>query len=327
MNARALVTATIASFALSLAALACSPAQPSASSAAPPSVDVAAPLRGVADRGADPAVVLLDVDGQGSCAGALLAPDVVLTARRCVALVHGDAQCPATGAQIAGMRDLTTIRVLVGEEVASATERARVRAAVVPDTDELCGADIALLALDATIDEIEPLAVHPTGAAVGDHVRSVGYRAAQKVVRDHVAVAATSAREIALAEAPCDTPPGGPAIEEATGQVVGVFSRSGPACASADGYDVDTRVDAFAPLVQAALAAGAPSTSTHRAKPRKSPVDLGATCNAGAECAAGACVAYADSQYCTRSCGPVDPCPSKTRCMASEQGARVCVAP
>jgi hypothetical protein len=225
------------------------------------------------------------------------------------------------------MRDLTTVRVLVGEDVPSAIERARVRAAIVPEGDALCGADIALLALDATIDGVAPLVVHPTGAAVGDHVRSVGYGRGQKLVRDHVAVAATSAREIALAEAPCDTGPGGPAIDEASGQIVGVLSRGGPACTAADGYDVDTRVDVFASLVGAALAAGAPARGTHLAKPRKSPVDLGATCELGAECAAGACVDYADSQYCTRSCGPTDPCPSKDRCMTTQQGFRVCVAP
>jgi hypothetical protein len=292
-----------------------------------PSIDRASPLRGTLDRGADPAVVLLDVGGAGTCTGALLAPDVVLTARRCISLPTGDAACPAVGTQVAGTRDLTTIRVLTGDDVASATERARARAAVVPGGDVLCGADVALLALDATVDDVAPLVVGTTGAAVGDHVRTVAYAGGRKLVREHVAVAAVSSRELSLAEAPCDGPGGGPAIDEVTGQVVGVRSRSGPACTATDGYDVDTRVDAFLPLVTQALAAGAVAHGAHLAHEKKSPLDLGSACVRGADCAAGVCVTYASAQYCTRVCGPTDRCPPKTRCMASDDGPSICVEP
>ncbi|MDB4997114.1 MAG: hypothetical protein JWM74_4546, partial [Myxococcaceae bacterium] len=40
---------------------------------------------GVPDRGRDPAVVAIDVGGEGLCTGTLIAPNVVLTARHCVA--------------------------------------------------------------------------------------------------------------------------------------------------------------------------------------------------------------------------------------------------
>jgi hypothetical protein len=306
--------------------VACSSA-PSMPDLASPSVDRASPLLGTPDRGADPAVVLLDVAGAGTCTGALLAPDVVLTARRCISLPTGDAVCPATGTQVAGTRDLTTIRVLTGDDAASATERARVRAAIVPAGDVLCGADVALLALDATVDDVAPLVVRATGAAVGDHVRTVAYAAGQKLVREHVLVAAVSSREISLAESPCDGPGGGPALDEVTGEVVGVRSRSGPACSASDGYDVDTRVDAFLPLVTQALSAGAVAHGSHLAREKKSPLDLGSACARGADCAAGVCVAYASAQYCTRTCGPTDRCPPKTRCMASGDGPSVCVEP
>jgi hypothetical protein len=310
---------------LALAVLACSSAPPSPFAASPPSVDLAVPARGVPDREADPAVVLLDVAGQGWCTGALLAPDVVLTARRCVSVLQGDLRCPAVGAQIAGARDLTTIRVLVGEDGASAVERARVRSSITPEGDVLCGADIALLALDATIDDIAPLVVHSTGAAVGDHVRTVAYAGGHRLVRDHVPVAASSSREISLAEAPCDGVAGGPALDEASGQVVGVLSRGGPACTAGDGYDVDTRVDAFLPLVEQALAAGALAHGSHQAKPKKGPVDLGASCVHASECAAAACVDYAGAQYCTRLCDATDRCPSKYRCMGTQEGPTACV--
>jgi hypothetical protein len=317
--------ALLASLSLAFAPAACSSAPPSPFAAGPPSVDVVSALRGVPDRGADPAVVLLDVGGEGLCTGALLAADIVLTARRCTAIVTGDARCPASGPQVASARDLTTIRVLVGDDSASAVERARGRAALVPDGDELCGSDLALLLLDSTIDDIAPFVVRPTGAALGDHVRSVGYANGQKLVRDHVPVAATSSRELSLAEAPCDGTPGGPAIDEASGQLVGVLSRTGPTCDATDGYDVDTRADAFLPLIARALAEGDVSHASHQAKQKKGPVDVGASCVHGSDCAAGVCADYAGAQYCTRPCTAVDRCPSKYRCMATAQGPSACI--
>jgi hypothetical protein len=290
-----------------------------------PVVDRAWPLRGVPDPGADPAVLLLDLDGQGWCTGALLASDVVLTARRCVSVLTGDPSCPARGAQVSGGVDLTNVRVLVGVDAATAQERARGRAVLVPDGDVLCGADLALLLLDGTIDDVAPLVVQPTGAAVGDHVRSVAFESGQQLVRDHVSVVAVSAVEIELAEAPCDATPGGPAIDETSGQVVGVISRSGPSCGAADGYDVDSRTDAFLMLVQEALAEGQASHASHQAKEKKGAVDLGASCTRGADCAAGACVSYAGAEYCTRTCDPTDKCPSKYKCMGAQSGSTVCV--
>jgi hypothetical protein len=307
--------------------VACSSSPPSPFDVVPPSLDVASPLRGVPDRGADPAVVLLDLGGDGLCSGALIGADVVLTARRCLSLVESDARCPASGPQVASARDLTTVRVLVGEDASSAVERARGRAALFPDGDVLCGADVALLMLDSTIDEVAPLVARATGAALGDHVRSVSYARGQKLVRDHVLIAATSSRELSLAEAPCDGAPGGPAIDEASGQLVGVLSRSGPACDATDGYDVATRADAFLPLIGRALAEGDVSHASHQARQKKGPVDVGASCVRGADCAAGVCADYAGAQYCTRACSSTDRCPSKYRCMASSQGPTACIQP
>jgi len=304
--------------------VACSTASPSLG-LSPPRVDFALPLRGVPDPGADPAVVLLDLGGDGLCAGALIASDVVLTARRCVIVPAADWQCPAQGPQVTAARDLSTVRVLVGNVAASAVERARGRTVLVPPGDVLCGADIAVLLLDSTIDDIAPLVAHSTGAAVGDHVRSVSYGGGAKLVRDHVSIAATSSGELELDEGPCDGMPGGPAIDESSGEVVGVLSRSGPACSDSQGYDVDTRADAFLSLINDALAEGSLSHAAHQAKQKKGPVDLGSSCARGSQCAAGACVEYDGSQYCTRSCSSEDRCPSTTRCMGTEEHSTVCV--
>jgi hypothetical protein len=304
--------------------LACS-APPMPPLADAPYIDVASPLRGILDPGADPAVVLLDLDGEAQCTGALLASDVVLTARRCIAVPLGDAPCPPPGPSIANSRDLTTIRVLVGDDAGSAVERARGRAVLLPPGDALCGADIALLMLDSTIDDIAPLVASPVGAAVGDHVRSVSYAGGRKLVRDHVPIASTSSRELELTEAPCDGTPGGPAIDEISGEIVGLLSRSAPACDASDGYDVDTRADVFSSLVNAALAQGTMSHAADQAKQKKGPVDLGASCARGSDCAAGVCVIYGGSQYCTRPCSVNDACPTKNRCMETQQTSTDCV--
>src|SRR5215472_17834173 len=51
-------------------------------------------VRGIPDKGRDPAVVAIDLDGEGTCSGTLIAPDVVLTARHCVDRTLSGARCP-----------------------------------------------------------------------------------------------------------------------------------------------------------------------------------------------------------------------------------------
>ncbi|HEX8796242.1 MAG TPA: trypsin-like serine protease [Polyangiaceae bacterium] len=309
-----------------LAVLACSGAPDAPLAASTPSVDRVAALRGIADRGFDPAVVLIDVAGTGWCAGALLAADVVVTARRCVEIPRGDLACPAHGPQVAGPRDLTTLRILVGDDTSSAVERARGREVLLPPGDTLCRDDLALLLLTQPIEDVTPFLPSPIGAARGDHVRSVSVTARAKTVRDHVPVAATSDREMVLDEAPCAGEPGGAVIDETTGQLLGLLSRGEPGCAADPGWDVATRLDVFFSLVVRALAAGHMSHQTHMAKEKKGPVDMGASCAQASDCAAGDCVTYEGAQYCTRDCSPTDRCPAKYRCMSTRQSTRVCVA-
>jgi hypothetical protein len=282
------------------------------------------PLRGVPDHAYDPAAVLLTIGGQPWCTGALLEEDVVITARRCIDLVPDQVACPASGEL--EERDLDTIHVLVGDDVASAVDRAQGRGVVLPPGGTLCGDDLALLLLDAPIDDIAPLVVSPTGAAQGDHVRTVAFGAGTKLVRDHVPVTDASSRELALAQAPCVGLAGGPVVDETTGELVGVISRGGPTCSASDGWEIATRTDAFFPLIEQALALGTMSHASHMAKEKKGPVDQGASCAVGSQCAAGVCVGYGGAQYCTRVCDPTDRCPSTTRCMTSAQSTTVCVA-
>jgi hypothetical protein len=184
---------------------------------------------------------------------------------------------------------------------------------------------VAFILLDGTIDDVVPLAVRATAAAAGDHLRTVGYGTRHKIARDHVRVVSSAAADLRLAEAPCRTGPGGPAIDEATGEVVGVLSRSESRCEATDGDDVFTRLDVVLDLLDAALALGRKETIAHARKEKRGALDLGATCSQGADCAAGACVTYASARYCSRGCGPHDKCPTHFKCMKSREGPMACV--
>ncbi len=223
-----------------------------------PSVDQAVPVSGTPDHGADPAVVALDLAGQRLCTGALIAADVVITARHCVSVLAGSVDCPARSAQVSQSSPAQSIHVLVGDDVATAVERARGRALVVPAAPSLCGADIALVLLDEPIDDVQALTVRSTGAANGDRVRSVTFgqfkstgTSATKLVLDHVSVLGTTPAELLVGEAPCDEGGcGGPALDETSGQIVGVASRSVSRDAAAGRSNAYTRADALLALVQ-----------------------------------------------------------------------------
>lgn len=313
---------------LLLSLVQCSGAPPGDALLAAPSVDAAPQLRGVADPDDDPAVVLLTIGGRPWCSGTLVASDVVLTARRCVSITHGDdSACPRRGLVEDDLRDLGTIHVRVGGDPATALDRARGRDVLLPDEVDLCTADVALLLLDTTIDDVVPARVSPVGLARGDRVRTAAFSVSSKRVRDHVEVAESSGRAVVVSEAPCVTLPGGAVIDETSGDLFGVVSHGDPRCSSTPpGWEVAVRTDAFLSLVERALARGHVHHQSHQLHELKGPIDQGAACFHGDDCAAGTCVTYAGAQYCSRSCSPVDRCPTKSRCLATAQSTTVCVA-
>jgi hypothetical protein len=214
------------------------------------------------------------------CSGALVAPNLVLTARHCVSrAVTATPSCDARGRSHNGDHlaedvDPQSIAIYTGSHVRPDVDVPVARAirTLHPTGQVLCDSDVAFLVLDRTIANtaILQMRLHAPVEA-GDVVVPVGFGGGPSNVVGHKvarakstvlatgpsANAATGAvlgpREFEVDRATCRGDSGGPAIDVMTGEIVGVVSRGG-SC-SAHGNHVYTRVDAYSRLATAAFAA------------------------------------------------------------------------
>ena len=298
-------------------------------------------VRGVPDRGRNPAVIAIDIGEVALCSGALVAPNVVLTARHCVSKTTESVQCPATSKQIISDRAPSSLKILVGDDIATAKAEALGKEVLTPESTTLCGDDIALIILDRAITGITPLEVAHDGVAKGSHVSAIGFgrssddgAAGTKLLRAHVKVLDTSASEFLVGESTCSGDSGGPALDEASGEIVGVVSRGGPSCEGTGAHNIYTRADVFLRLVDEAISRAAivppvkPSKDAGASPPKgssKGPKpDFGGACQSGSDCSAGVCVNDHGKEYCSRSCDAHDRCPAHFHCATIHGGQQVC---
>src|SRR5690349_1437374 len=172
---------------------ACSSGAPEDEAEGPRGIEQEGIVGGRSDRGKDPAVVAIDIGGEGLCTGSLIAPRWVLTARHCVSDTAERVECPSRRAQVHGHNPADTFTILVGNDVASATPVAIGQRIVVPSSNLLCGHDIALIELDREVYGVSPLAL---GSLTNvERVRGVGFgkrgdalAAGKKMTRSNVPI-------------------------------------------------------------------------------------------------------------------------------------------
>ncbi|MCL2723908.1 MAG: S1 family peptidase [Polyangiaceae bacterium] len=206
------------------------------------------------DDQAVPGVVALRVGTGGTfelCSGALVAPNLVLTARHCVSKnVTTSVSCDengrsANGKHISGEGDPTIIGIYTGATPNFARRpEASGHAIVTPRGSYLCNSDIALVVLDQSIDSVAPVAVRlQSTARVGETIRAVGYgqndqgapigtryrKSGVSVLAQGRAVSESGTplgtHEFEVGRSICQGDSGGPAISEGSLAVIGVVSR------------------------------------------------------------------------------------------------------
>jgi Trypsin len=214
------------------------------------------------------------------CSSALVAPNLILTARHCIAkAATATPSCDAAGrshngAHIESDVSPEQIAVYYGDAVRPGFDEPLARGVktIHPDSQILCDADLAYILLDRPIHSVPtlPIRIHQP-VAEGDVVVPIGYGGGRrnlvgtKVARAPSAVlakgpllngntgAVLGSREFEVENATCQGDSGGPAIDVKTGEIVGVVSRGG-SCFKL-GNHVYTRVDAFSKLTQRAFEA------------------------------------------------------------------------
>ncbi len=207
------------------------------------------------------------------CSGALVAPNLVLTARHCVTrALTSTPSCDAEGRSHNGVHlasdvDPSRIAIYVGAHVRPDLDLpvARAERTLHPRSHVLCDADVAFLVLDRPVLGAKVLSMRlHTPVEAGDSVVPVGFGGGVanivglRVARNDSRVlaigpaangrtgAVLGPREFEVDRATCRGDSGGPAIDARTGEVVGVVSRGGSCLTS--GNHVYTRVDSYARL-------------------------------------------------------------------------------
>ncbi len=302
-------------------------------------------------------VGILSAEGypMGSCSGVLVADNVVLTARHCVARTQsGGIACSKDGRSISGggVRSdypADQLAIIVGATM-SRKAAAFGKEVVTTGATNLCNNDLALIVLDRRIPDAMIAQIRLEAPPVkGEKILAVGWgvsnNSGSRVRRRRADIPITSvgpvgttsgvvaSNEFAIGEGICSGDSGGPAYSMTTGAVVGVVSRGGNAapydpetdpaytnCVDTPEFDTHnlyTRVDTLKEFVLKAFeAAGSEPWLEGGPDPRKA--KTGETCEAGDTCRSGTCIDTGSAKICSEICANEgSTCPTGFSCTAA----------
>ena len=296
----------------------------------------------------------------GICTGSLIAPNVVLTARHCVADVQNeDPQlgivCSKTsfGPSYGAVAMAVTTKATMGDS--KDTSYHKVSEVIVQEgTMLLCGNDQAILILADSIDPSEAKLIVPrvdTEIAKKDEYYAVGYGATQddqsgtgagvRRRRDGLFVncpgnecpsyfkSSITPVEFLGDEGICEGDSGGPALDMQH-RVIGITSRGGAGCKTPV-YSEVFRAGEWvkATTVHGAKVGGytAPAWATGFPTDPTFNYPVGGACTQPSECESSNCLTGGATSYCTRACNDAATCPDGYTCDTAKSGVCVQIPP
>jgi len=221
------------------------------------------------------AVVELLRNGKYGCSGLLVARDLILTARHCVAVTENSgSDCgDAAGKQAINRApypiESLRVRSAGSADAAPEIDVAVAEVLVMPESEGLptCGNDVGMLRLAAPVTGVEPVGARLTAPVVDESVTVVGFGTRTppptltlggRTIRDGLRVLAVGAGadtlegEWASSEGPCFGDSGAPAFDE-HGVSIGIVSHGPDSCA----IGIYQRLDVHAPWIRAQVRASA----------------------------------------------------------------------